>query len=252
MNFEGDLYANLQHKDDVETNKTLAREIDFYGHKIQLISQENATPFTDKHVERIIPILEFYWLIDPRVVQGYTQFVSENKDEVSENGRFPLNGENGSCIGKESEGAHGAIYFTKLGMDISIPHRISSADNQGEEGFVDNFSGTVAHEIAHGGAITHQVRPAGFFYDTDLRNQFYREWQNQFGWEHSIVDGKVVFRTSQPEKCIGGTDGYAAISPEEDMPDSLAALILNPNIVHPEKREFLKEKIKEYKQKTKK
>lgn len=244
MNSIDNLETNQPQEIERKQSKQLISEIEFKGHKIQLISQKDAIPFTPEHIEQINLVLQEYWDIDPQIVQGYKQFISENKDNIPKNKQFPLNGENGPCIGKDKNDGYGAIYFTKRGMNQKIPHRVSSTKSSDEPGFVDNFSGTLAHELAHGTSTTHQDRPAGFIYDLTHRNEFYSKWQTLFGWKHKIIDKKVEFSTSQPEKCIGGVDGYASTRPEEDINDSLTAYILNPNALHPEKKELFKQTVK--------
>ena len=52
-----------------------------------------------------------------------------------------------------------------------------------------------------------------------------------------------------PEKCIGGKKGYVASKNwQEDICGSVAAYLLNPSVLDKEKKEFLENKIDEYKQ----
>lgn len=44
------------------------------------MTQTGAVPFTKNHIQRITPILEFYWSIDPRGVHGIVQIVSQDRD----------------------------------------------------------------------------------------------------------------------------------------------------------------------------
>lgn len=212
-------------------------EIIFHDHHIQLLTERGAVPFSEKHKAAIHHVLEKYWAIDPQTVQGYHEFISQNRDEIAKQG-FPLNGENGPLRNKENT-LGGAINFTKRGMSMSIAHRVSSATHPGEAGFVDNFSGTLAHELAHGTNPKRHDKSAGFLYDENARKSFDQDWQKMFGWQHTLKEGKLRIWTTQPEKCIGGASGYAATTWQEDIPDSLAAYLLNPAILHSEKYSFI-------------
>ncbi len=213
------------------------KEIDFHGHHIQLLTEQGGIPFSETHIEAINEILEKFWSIDPQIVRGYLQFISQNREEISDHG-FPLNGENGP-LRNHKHTVGGAIYFTKRGMDTATAHRISSTNKVNAEGFVDNFSGTLVHELAHGTNPDRHERPAGFLYNDIIRNAFDQAWQKQFGWHHQLKDGRVQTWTTQPEKCIGGAKGYAATTWQEDIPDSVAACLLNSPILHAEKRNFI-------------
>lgn len=130
---------------------------------------------------------------------------------------------------------------------MSIPHRISTGMRPEEAGFVDNFSGTLAHELAHGGSTSSMTRPGGLFFDDNYgHHMFYEPWYEKFGWTWDRINGKTIFSTKYPEKCIGGGAGYAATRPEEDICDSVAAYILNPQALDSGRRQFIQERIAEY------
>jgi hypothetical protein len=171
-------------------------------------------------------------------------------------------------------------------MDLNHPHRVSTATTPEESGFVDNFSGTLAHEMAHIGA---GGSGSGFFTDRQLNSAFIQGWTKQFGWTHLFPNVKdeatnrwvqsdsptlgwkrnaegfwqkgdhIIYTstdprndknieyTTMPEKCIGGVSSYAASTlMQEDICDSMAAYILNPHVLYEGKREFIHQSIKEY------
>ncbi len=164
-----------------------------------------------------------------------------------------------------------SILFSKEGMEITRPHRVSLSEDPQGEGFVDNFSGTLAHEITHAGREYTKL-----FDDIKFNRDFVVEWQVKFGWklveralsEDSNIEWEknaagqwqngdyIVLGdsfTSMPEKCIGGKNSYASsIAYYEDICDSVAAFLLNPAALNEEKRKFLEDKINEYHLKTKK
>jgi hypothetical protein len=224
-------------------------EINYKGHRIELIIEEGALLFSDNHKTAIIKILDFYWDIDPNIIKGISQLVSLNKDAMTDDGRFPLNGENRPLYGGK-ESTYGGIYFTKRGMSEDIAHRVSTSDKPNSPGFVDNFSGTLAHELTHGGSIDEPPYPGGFFKNIDFRKKFSLQWQQLFGWKWKHKPDEkpsIKFYTTAPEKCIGGRDGYAAIRSEEDIGDSMAAYILNPSILHSDKKLFINKQLNAYK-----
>jgi hypothetical protein len=103
------------------------------------------------------------------------------------------------------------------------PHRIPDTSS---------FAGTLAHEFGH-------------MY-TKLGDQFVAEWMEKFGWE-ILPEDKIdysapsvkIFTTDKLDRCI--TD-YAQFSPEEDICESLSAVINNPAVLDAEKRAFIEER----------
>ncbi len=260
-------------KNDEEKKKE-SRKILIENHEIKLLSGKEAVEFSEDHKQKIAEVLSRFSEIDPELAKGFSEFESTNAPEAKYYGVFPAN----ARIIKGS-GDKWGIEFFNAGMDMKKSHRISSTEDSDDEGFVDNFSGTLAHEITHGG--TH-VR---IFSDRKFNDEFIHEWREKFGWKeifptvkNSETDkweiskvpaegwkknekGKlqkedyIVMRneyTTMPEACVGGKNGYAArVNMTEDICDSVAAYLLNPHILNEDKREFLKNKINEYKQKMK-
>lgn len=103
------------------------------------------------------------------------------------------------------------------------PHRIANTSS---------FAGTLAHEFGH------IYLSAG--------GDFWNEWRKRFGWE-TLPDDQVdrekpaikSYTTNQPERCI---TGYAQFSPDEDICESLSAVVNNPAVLDPERRDFIMER----------
>ncbi len=103
------------------------------------------------------------------------------------------------------------------------PHRIPD---------ISSFAGTLVHEIGH------------IYSRADF--DFLQEWQKRFGWEvlpNEQVDWQKpiskIYATNQPHRCI--TD-YAQFSPDEDICESLSAVVNNPTVLDPERRAFIEER----------
>jgi hypothetical protein len=103
------------------------------------------------------------------------------------------------------------------------PHRIADTSS---------FAGTLAHEFGH-------------IY-LSVGGDFWNEWRKSFGWE-TLPDNQVDWKkpapksyaTNQSERCI--TD-YAQFSPDEDICESLSAVVNNPAVLDPERRAFIMER----------
>lgn len=260
-----------------------AKELIFKDHRITLEVEEGASPFTQEHIDRITRILDFYWQIDPELVKKYSFFLSEHSIQPNWFNRFPRNGEN-----IVMRNGRTGIIFTEEGMNLHSPHRISSSQTEQELGFVDSFSGTVAHELCHGGDVPLNVR----IFSDEIKNvAFVKEWVEKFNWKMIEEDGEdyetfspvvtkngigwktdeipdpgwvknsegywqkgeyVIYRDEfalQPETCIGGINSYASsVRLREDICDSVAAYILNPNLIYPGKKEIIDKHLKEYRQ----
>ncbi|MFZ2970162.1 MAG: hypothetical protein WA063_03380 [Minisyncoccia bacterium] len=242
----------------------------YQNHEIKLEFGEGAIEFSESHKKKIMEVLNHYNEIDPELIKNFSKFESTNASGVLYYKTFP-----GNARIIHGDGDKWGIEFFNAGMDIKKPHRISSSENLDEDGFVDNFSGTLAHEITHGG--TH----VKIFSDKEFNQNFIREWWKKFGWGyvHPIIKNTITNRpeqskeptigweknengkwqkgdynimkeeyTTMPEACIGGKDGYAArVDMNEDVCDSVAAYLLNPSILDKGKCEFIKNKISEYK-----
>jgi hypothetical protein len=119
---------------------------------------------------------------------------------------------NGSC------GNNCIILHPQAMKDIS--HRING---------VSNLTGTIIHEFSHG----------------YLQNLILTEWQKDFGWKELETNLKLPNGTftsneiSNPENCI---TEYATYSPKEDFVESMVAAIETPNVLDPERLNFIKEK----------
>ena len=257
---------------EIPEQKKENKNIIFEDHKIELLSKEGAVEFNEEHIEKIKKVLNLFSKIGLKPAKGFSGFESVNVPDAKHRGGFPANAE--IIYGaKDLDG----IKFYNRGMDTSIAHRISSSENFGEEEFIDNFSGTLAHELAHG-----NTSGAKLFDDRKFNQEFIREWQERFGWEYifpNIKNEKTgrwerstnsvegwkkdedgfwrnndyvvagIEYTTMPEKCMGGKKGYAASKNwQEDICDSVAAYLLNPSVLDEEKKEFLENKFNEYKQ----
>lgn len=255
--------------EDIE-NKIENKSILFDDYEINLEAGKEAIEFSENHKKKIIEVLNRFSEIDPDLIKNFSKFESTNASDVLYYKTFP-----GNARIIQGDGGKWGIEFFNAGMDMKKPHRISSSENFDEDGFVDNFSGTLAHEITHGG--TH----VKIFSDKEFNQNFIREWWKKFGWGyvHPIIKNNITNRpeqskeptigweknengkwqkgdysimkeeyTTMPEACIGGKDGYAArVDMNEDVCDSVAAYLLNSSILNAGKREFLESKINEYK-----
>lgn len=246
----------------------------FENNEINLSSEKEAVEFSEDHKEKITEVVEAFSRIDPELVKNFNKFKSVNDPDRKFYGIFPAN----AHIIKGNDDKWG-IEFFNAGMDTKKAHRISSTENPNESGFVDNFSGTLAHEITHGGTT------AKIFNDRKFNEEFIKEWREKFGWKNIFPaiksnetgkweiskqppegwgknkDGKWqkgdyvimgVEYTTMPEACIGGKNGYSAsVDMYEDICDGVASYLLNPSILNKDKRVFIKNKINEYSQKKK-
>ena len=265
------------------------QELIFRGHKIELQTEAGAVPFSPEHIARITPILEFYWDIDPELVRKWDYFKSAGFTEYDTwKGGFP------KCGANEKNDTKNGVVFTKRGMSLVLPHRVSSGLTQVDKGFVSSFSGTTAHEMAHGGVgngLGVKLLPS-----ENGNMEFYLDWVKKFGWKKiDAIDNSYKTRSPElytdkayleivgkpvvawridikadegwsknkegfwqkgsyfithdeytifPEKCIGGVNSYASSTySKEDICDSMAAFILNPDILDPDKKDFIKQKI---------
>ena len=103
------------------------------------------------------------------------------------------------------------------------PHRIPNTSS---------FAGTLAHEFGH------------IYLSAD--SDFWNDWRRNFGWK-TLPDDQVDwskaapkrYSTNQPERCI--TD-YALFSPDEDICESLSAVVNNPEVLDTERRVFVRER----------
>lgn len=258
-----DFLINEQKKED--------KSILFEDYKIDLLCKKEAAEFSEEHIEKIKKVLNLFSEINPEAGKGFSKFESINNPNAKSRGYFPRS----AYIGYDNDKELSSIIFYNRGMDTNIAHRISSSDDSKEKGFVDNFSGTLAHELAHG-----DTSGARLFNDRKFSQDFVWEWQEKFGWKTitSTVKNKNTDKweqsviaegweknkdelwqnndyivagleyTTMPEKCIGGKKGYAASTYyQEDICDSVAAYLLNPSVLDKEKYEFIKNKISEYK-----
>lgn len=104
------------------------------------------------------------------------------------------------------------------------PHRIPNTSS---------FAGTLGHEFGHIYA--------------EVNDEFTNAWMKKFGWKalpgtEEIVSTskqfKEMFAVEEPGRCI--TD-YAQLSPNEDICESLSAVINNPAVLDKERRDFIME-----------
>jgi hypothetical protein len=125
----------------------------------------------------------------------------------------PNTGENQNGEGGETDGAV-KIYPSAL---HAVSHRISGALN---------LEGTLIHELSHSVGL-----------------EFINEWRNKFEWISSettemFPGGALRYEVpKEPERCV--TD-YARVNAREDVSESIVAALKNPNILDPEKLQFIK------------
>ena len=233
------------------------------------MAEKEAALFSPEHIRLASEVIKKFQEIvgdEVLIMAQYGSIVSRNDPQRTLAGRFPMNGENL----QDSKNGKNRVVIYNRGMDTTIPHRVSTPDR-----FVDNFSGTVVHEITHGGSF---VR---IFADLARNRQFILEWKKEFGWKSVFANVKnhttgewekskipaegwkkndggywqkgeyVVTEeeyTDLPERCIGGSKGYAAsVGPQEDICDSITAYLLNPDALVPKKRQFIEKWLAENK-----
>lgn len=265
----GEFPINKAESEKTADNRIEEKSIFFQNQEIKLHFEEGVE-FNEQHIEKMNKILNLFVEIDPDFLKKFYRFNSENNKKEEIRGAFPLSAINTFPSGttKNIE-----ILFFRRGMNIDIPHRTSSSSDSQDDGFVDNFSGTLAHELTHGSP---NIK---LFSDIRFNTDFVVEWQERFGWKKVFPpikdengrwtyskdpsegwrkneDGRwqkddyIVMKedyTSMPEKCIGGKNGYAAsFNVSEDICDSVAAFLLNSSTLDEEKCQFLKDKIAEY------
>lgn len=104
-------------------------------------------------------------------------------------------------------------------------------------GLPSNFEATVAHEIGHAFEDKHLV-----------------DWERQFGWKNidtvATSPGGRQLKKTTDEPCVSG---YAAYEPAEDLADSIAVYLLDPEllrIIHPGKLQFLEDRLQVFKEDT--
>lgn len=255
----------------IEVGQKVENGLAVKDYRIELVVREGAIPFTEEHLLRAQPIIEFFWSLDPHTVRKYIEIQSINAPGLRWYNRFDINGANTFATNSTNFG----ILFTNRGMNSDLPHRVSPTTNKQDKGFIDNFSGTLAHELTHGCEDFPKLFP-----DSEFNRRFLLEWQKKFGWRsvfQTIQDENGMWSlsdrpmpgwmknsegkwqsgdyiivgtmfTSMPEKCIGGKNSYSSsVHFGEDICDSMAAYVLSSTLLHTEKREFLEETIAEYK-----
>jgi len=119
---------------------------------------------------------------------------------------------------QEGEQQRGEASFPERMIRL-FPRAISSELHRVEG--VSGLAGTVAHEFGH------------IFINAD--SKFADKWRSTFGWE----PGQDRFRTTQPERCV---TTYAQYSEDEDICESLAAVLNNPSVLDRDKLVFLRER----------
>lgn len=179
-------------------------------------------PFTNEYVVRTQIALAELGSHFPHVTDKLNWILIEDEVTTSDFGdpeKFPLNG--------HGKSEWSALILQPRVMDL-IPHRIEKASN---------FEGTLAHEITH-----------------LIANEFQKEWHSggfrwDFTFEHpddwetrTTPDGikRLPFNKKtgemaphsrfplQPEQCVSY---YAKIHPTEDICESMAAYIYNPELL---------------------
>lgn len=138
----------------------------------------------------------------------------------------PISGEEFRGYGAGSDSAI-KVYPKAIELD---DYRVEETQNfKG----ISTFEATVIHELSH--AMQDTV-------EGDLRN----EWSDKFNWkltrEKKMFAGGAIqqLKTSQPERCVSK---YAQANPEEDICESMIAVLRKPDVLDPEKLQFLKDRL---------
>jgi len=173
--------------------------VEFESGKIEVFNW--GSPLEQRHLDELGEVIEIFAQIRGGEALKRTQYVLiDNK--VAAN---PLTGKVDDLNG------YGAIGDKALSLHpralLEIEHRVTG---------VSNFKGTVTHELTH-----------------SLTGDIVNEWKLAFGWE-DLNNSRQ--QTRQPEKCV---DDYAKINPEEDICESMVAAIWKPEVLDPEKLQFL-------------
>lgn len=190
-------------------------------------------PFTDFHIEKIQRVLALLYSHFPQAAQQLKWILIDDDENPSIFGdpeKYPLSG--------YALTAHSAIRIYPRGTEL-IPHRLATTSN---------LEGTVAHEAGH-----------------LIDDEFEKEWAEKFKWDYCddhpedwetriTPDGKQKRYYNrktgemapqgrfslQPEQCV---NYYAKQTPEEDIAESIAAYIYDPDLLRktsPDKFNILK------------
>jgi hypothetical protein len=140
-------------------------------------------------------------------------------------GRYIVINNEGKFNDKDGEDMSGYSHFASDMIEL-FPRAVSSENHRIPD--ATRLAGTVVHEFGHA------------LQDTD----FVQEWKRRFRWNEldkaQPVRGIVkTHETEFPERCVSE---YAKFSPEEDICDSFAAAVNNPDALDPEKLAFIQDR----------
>ena len=111
---------------------------------------------------------------------------------------------------------------------IKVNPRATESDKFRIEG-VSAFEATIIHELSH--LIT---------------ADFVNKWAQKFNWHELkepkklVGDAYAYFESDNPERCISD---YAKISPTEDVCESMVAALRKPELLDPEKLQFIRDEL---------
>ena len=170
--------------------------------------------YSQKLEERHIKELEIAFSIfesisDGKYLNELKYILINNVSEKNENSGEPK-------YGRRQENIH-SIVLNPEALSFE-PHRIKDSSV---------FLGTLIHEMGH------IVAP-----------DMIVEWRKKFGWvelekNELLPGGGSRYQTCvQEERCV---TNYAKFKPDEDISESIVAFFIDPEILDPEKYEFLKE-----------
>lgn len=212
--------------------------VSIHGHTIEILSYGSDLKLDPEHLQELHEVLDKIYLVSPELVQNYLKIFAVN-DYNAESKDYALNGEN---ISRASDSKSRGIKLTQLGFNMHIEHRV---------GGMDNFAGTIVHEIGHALPVIFPevinkwrkhldyipILKDGEVNDSDWQ-KITRE-NGQVGFKH-VARGLVSVRGEQgvPKDLDRLPSAYAAFSPDEDLSDSFALYILNSDKLDKERKQF--------------
>jgi hypothetical protein len=161
-------------------------------------------------------IIEINWLMSV-----IFQIPSER---ITNRGKYIVINNENAFNDKDGEDMSGYAHYETKMVEL-FPRAVSNEQHRIPD--TTRLAGTLVHEYGH------------VLQDTDM----VEEWKKKFGWKEldqaQQVRGIVkTHDTEFPERCVSD---YAKFSPEEDICDSFAAALNNPDILDPEKLKFIRE-----------
>ena len=141
----------------------------------------------------------------------------------------PLNPNTGIEMRGYGAGSESAVKVYPKGTEFSDYRTEETPNFQG----VSDFEATVIHELTHN--INETVK-------TNLRNEWLDKFNFKYIRENKVLAGGAItaYETSQPERCVST---YAQVNPEEDICESMVAVLRKPDVLDPEKLQLLQDRL---------